>query len=165
MAAKKQEKIKILFVCMGNICRSPAAEAIMKKIVQDAGYAERFFIDSAGILNYHEGEPADPRMKLCASLRGYKLTSLSRPVETGDFYNFDLIVGMDNTNIRDLKKRAPEPGLLARIRQMTEYSQELSYDHVPDPYCGGAEGFTLALDIIEDACRGLMNAIFSSRDN
>jgi protein-tyrosine phosphatase len=166
MATRKQEKIKILFVCMGNICRSPAAEAIMKKIVQDAGYEERFLIDSAGILDYHEGEPADSRMKLCASLRGYKLTSLSRPVETGDFYKFDLIIGMDNTNIHDLKKKAPEAGLLSKIHQITEYSQKLLlYNHVPDPYCEGAEGFTRALDIIEDACGGLMNTIFASQDS
>ncbi|MDR1200073.1 MAG: low molecular weight phosphotyrosine protein phosphatase [Tannerellaceae bacterium] len=165
MAAKKQEKIKILFVCMGNICRSPAAEAVMKKIVQDAGYEDRFFIDSAGMLDYHEGEPADSRMKLCASLRGYKLTSLSRPVKTDDFYDFNLLIGMDDTNINDLKRKAPDAQSLAKIHQMTEYSQKRQYDHVPDPYCGGAEGFTLALDIIEDACRGLMDTIFSFQDN
>jgi protein-tyrosine phosphatase len=165
MAVKKQEKIKILFVCMGNICRSPAAEAIMKKMVQEAGYEDRFFIDSAGMLDYHEGEPADSRMKLCASLRGYKLMSLSRPVETDDFYNFDLLIGMDDTNIHDLKRRAPDAGSLTKIHQMTEYAQKLSYTHVPDPYCGGAEGFTLVLDILEDACRGLMDTIFSSQDN
>ncbi|MDR0750839.1 MAG: low molecular weight phosphotyrosine protein phosphatase [Tannerellaceae bacterium] len=162
---EKMDKVKILFVCMGNICRSPAAEAVMKKMAAEAGYADRFFIDSAGTLDYHEGEPADSRMKLCASLRGYRLTSLSRPVKADDFYTFDLIIGMDDTNIHDLRKRAPEPRLLDRIHQMTEYAQGLSYSHVPDPYCGGAEGFTLALDIIEDACRGLMDAIFSSRDN
>jgi protein-tyrosine phosphatase len=150
---------------MGNICRSPAAEAVMKKMVQEAGYADRFLIDSAGTLDYHEGEPADSRMKLCASLRGYRLTSLSRPVKANDFYQFDWIVGMDDTNVRDLEKRAPEPGLRAKIHQLTEYAQRLTYDHVPDPYCGGAEAFTLALDIIEDACRGLMDVIFSYRDS
>jgi protein-tyrosine phosphatase len=165
MAVKNQEKIKILFVCMGNICRSPAAEAIMKKIVKEAGYEDRFFIDSAGILGYHEGEPADSRMKLCASLRGYKLTSLSRPVETADFYNFDLLIGMDDTNIHNLKRKAPDAASLARIHKMTEYSQKQSYTHVPDPYCGESEGFTRVVDILEDACQGLMDAIFSSQDN
>jgi protein-tyrosine phosphatase len=165
MATKKQEKIRILFVCMGNICRSPAAEAIMKKMVQEAGYEDRFFIDSAGMLDYHEGEPADSRMKLCASLRGYRLTSLSRPVETDDFYDFDLLIGMDDTNIHYLKKKAPDAGSLAKIHQMTEYAQKQSHTYVPDPYSGGAEGFTLVIDILEDACRGLMDTIFSSQDN
>lgn len=160
-----QEKIKILFVCLGNICRSPSAEAVMKKIVQDAGYENRFFIDSAGIAAYHKGELADSRMKLCADFRGYKLTSRSRPVETNDFYNFDLIIGMDDNNIRDLERKAPDAESLAKIHRMTEYAQKLSYDHVPDPYYGGATGFTLVIDILEDACQGLINTIFSSQDN
>jgi protein-tyrosine phosphatase len=165
MVARKQEKMKILFVCLGNICRSPLAEAILKKMTRDAGYEDRFFIDSAGTAAYHRGDPADSRMKLCASFRGYKLTSLSRPVETNDFYTFDLLIGMDDENVRDLKRKAPDAASLARIHQMTEYAQNPSYHCVPDPYYGDAADFTLALDILEDACRGLMHTIFSSPDN
>lgn len=165
MAVKEQGKIKILFVCLGNICRSPAAEAVMKRIVKDAGYEERFFIDSAGIAAYHKGEPADSRMKMCASLHGLKITSLSRPVKTDDFYDFDLIIGMDDNNISDLKRKAPDAESLSKIHRMTEYSRKLSYDYVPDPYYGGADGFELVLDILQDACQGLMESIFSSQDN
>ncbi|MDR0431310.1 MAG: low molecular weight phosphotyrosine protein phosphatase [Tannerellaceae bacterium] len=161
----KQGKIKILFVCLGNICRSPAAEGVMKRLIKEAGYESRFFVDSAGTAAYHEGEPADSRMRMCASSRGLKLTSRSRPVGIEDFYDFDYIIGMDNSNLDDLKREAPDVESLAKIHKMTDYSCKLSYDHVPDPYYGGTDGFTLVLNILEDACRGLMESIISSLDN
>ena len=152
------KKYKILFVCLGNICRSPSAEAVMKKLVKDAGMEGRFLIDSAGIIGYHEGEPADPR----AIRRGYRLDSISRPVRTQDFYDFDLIIGMDNRNIDDLKEKAPDLVTEQKIHQMMEYSTNGLYDYVPDPYYSGAEGFELVLDLLEDACRGLLARVISS---
>ena len=147
------KKYKILFVCLGNICRSPSAEAVMKKLVKDARMEDRFLIDSAGIIGYHEGEPADPRMRAHAIRRGYRLDSISRPVRTQDFYDFDLIIGMDNRNIDDLKEKAPDLVTEQKIHQMMEYSTNGLYDYVPDP---------LVLDLLEDACRGLLARVISS---
>lgn len=154
---EKKKEYKILFVCLGNICRSPSAEAVMKKLVKDAGLEESFFIDSAGIMGYHEGERADDRMRGHAARRGYVLDSISRPVRTQDFYDFDLIIGMDDRNVDDLKQKAPDLESVAKIHQMTEYSRNKLYDHVPDPYYGGASGFELVLDLLEDACAGLLS--------
>ena len=163
---KTNKKTKILFVCLGNICRSPSAEAVMKKLVKDAGLQEQFFIDSAGIIGYHKGEQADPRMRTHAARRGYKLDSISRPVQTQDFFDFDLIIGMDNRNIEDLREKAPDLVSMRKIHQMTEFSRNRLYDYVPDPYYSGADGFELVLDLLEDACAGLLEAITSSnRDN
>lgn len=147
---------KILFVCLGNICRSPSAEAVFKKLVKDAGLESQFEIDSAGLINYHEGEMADPRMRAHAIRRGYQLDSISRPVRERDFYDFDLIIGMDDRNIDELKRRAPDLETMGKVHQMTEYSRNKLYDHVPDPYYSGAEGFELVLDLLEDACGGLL---------
>lgn len=154
---------KILFVCLGNICRSPSAEAVMKKLVKDARMENRIEIDSAGILGYHEGERADSRMRAHASRRGYQLDSISRPVRPSDFYDFDLIIGMDDRNITDLKQMAPDLEATGKIHQMTEYSRNKLYDYVPDPYYSGAEGFELVLDLLEDACAGLLDELKSDR--
>lgn len=156
---EKKEKYKILFVCLGNICRSPSAEAVMKKLVKDAGLEDRIEIDSAGILGYHEGEPADQRMRAHAARRGFRLDSISRPVRTRDFFDFDLIIGMDDKNITDLKHKAPDLDSVDKIRQMTEYSRNKLYDYVPDPYYGGDSGFELVLDLLEDACSGLLDEV------
>ena len=102
-----EDKKKILFVCLGNICRSSSAEGVMKHLIEQAGREDEFVIDSAGILSYHQGELPDSRMCAHAARRGYNLTHRSRPVRTDDFYNFDLIIGMDDRNIDDLKERGP----------------------------------------------------------
>lgn len=159
------EKYKVLFVCLGNICRSPSAEAVMKKLVKDAGMEKSIFIDSAGIMGYHEGEQADARMRSHAARRGYVLDSISRPVHTQDFYDFDLIIGMDDRNIDDLKSKAPDLESVAKIHQMTDYSRNKLYDHVPDPYYGGATGFELVLDLLEDACGGLLETLTKDEVN
>lgn len=157
-----EKKYKILFVCLGNICRSPSAEAVMKKLVKDAGMEARFEIDSAGIIGYHEGEPADQRMRAHAARRGYVLDSISRPVRIADFFDFDLIIGMDDKNISDLKRKAPDLESENKIHQMTQFSRNKLYDYVPDPYYSGAEGFELVLDLLEDACSGLLETLTSS---
>ena len=100
---------KILFVCLGNICRSSTAEGVMLHLIEEAGLEKEFVIDSAGILSYHQGELPDSRMRAHAARRGYQLVHRSRPVRTEDFYNFDLIIGMDDRNIEDLKDKAPSP--------------------------------------------------------
>lgn len=148
---------KILFVCLGNICRSCSAEGVMKHLVEQAGCEEDFVIDSAGILSYHQGELPDRRMRVHAARRGYDLIHRSRPVRTEDFYHFDLIIGMDDRNISDLKERAPSLEAESKIHRMTEYCTKFTHaDHVPDPYYGGAEGFEYVLDLLEDACAGLL---------
>ncbi len=156
---EERKEYKVLFVCLGNICRSPSAEAVMKKLVHDAGLDGRIKVDSAGIIGYHEGEKADLRMRSHAARRGYKLDSISRPVRTEDFFDFDLIIGMDNRNIDDLKRKAPDLESVEKIHQMTEYAQDKLYDYVPDPYYSGAEGFELVLDLLEDACAGLLKEL------
>ncbi len=149
--------MKILFVCLGNICRSSSAEGVMKQLVEKAGLEDRFVIDSAGILSYHEGELPDSRMRAHAARRGYNLTHRSRPVRTADFYDFDIIIGMDDRNIEDLKERAPSLEAERKIHRMTDFCTRFTYaDHVPDPYYGGAEGFEYVLDLLEDACAGLL---------
>ena len=157
-----EKKYKILFVCLGNLCRSPSAEAVMKKLVKDAGMEARFEIDSAGIIGYHEGEPADQRMRAHAARRGYVLDSISRPVRIADFFDFDLIIGMDDKNISDLKRKAPDLESENKIHRMTQFSRNKLYDYVPDPYYSGAEGFELVLDLLEDACSGLLETLTSS---
>jgi len=155
-------KTKILFVCLGNICRSPAAEAVMKKQIEERGLSANFEIDSAGILSTHQGNKADSRMRQHATRREYDVTSISRPVKTDDFDRFDLIIGMDDSNIDDLNDRALTAEHKSKIRQMTEYAQKYNYTHIPDPYYGRAAGFELVLDLLEDACGGLLESFYKS---
>ncbi len=151
---------RILFVCLGNICRSSTAEAVMKHLVKEAGLEREFEIDSAGILSYHRGELPDPRMRAHASRRGYILDHRSRPVCTDDFLHFDLIIGMDDRNLDDLRDRAPSPEACQKIHRMTDYCTRYTWaDYVPDPYYGGAEGFEHVLDLLEDACAGLLQKL------
>ena len=149
----------ILFICMGNICRSPAAEGIMKHKVQEQGLEHFFYIDSAGMHGWHEGELPDNRMRTHASRRGYALTSHSRPIRYDDFEQFDLIIGMDDSNIYDLKRMAPNRESQRKIRRMTDFCRTHKTDCVPDPYYGGASGFELVLDLLEDACDGLLDKL------
>ena len=163
MVMRPVDMKKILFVCLGNICRSSTAEGVMLHLIEEAGLEKEFVIDSAGILSYHQGELPDSRMRAHAARRGYQLVHRSRPVRTEDFYNFDLIIGMDDRNIEDLKDKAPSPEEWKKIHRMTEYCNRIPADHVPDPYYGGAEGFEYVLDILEDACSGLLISL--TQDN
>ena len=119
----------------------------MKHLVEEAGRADEFLIDSAGILSYHQGELPDSRMRAHAARRGYNLTHLSRPVRTEDFYNFDLIIGMDDRNIDALRDKAPDVESEQKIHRMTDFCRNKVIDYVPDPYYGGAQGFENVLDI------------------
>lgn len=150
---------RILFVCLGNICRSVTAEAVMKKLVKEKGLDAMFEIDSAGILDYHEGEYADPRIRTAAQKRGYVLEHRSRPVRTEDFYNFDLLVGMDDRNIDDLKERAPGVDEEKKIVRMADFCVNMQVSYVPDPYYGGASGFEYVMDVLEDTCSGLLTSL------
>ncbi len=154
------DKTKILFVCLGNICRSPSAEAVMNSLIKTKAIEDQFEIDSAGITGYHAGEPADQRMQRHALQRNITLTSISRPVKSpDDFEYFDYIIGMDEQNMADLEYLAPDENSRKKLSKMTDYCSTHSHNSVPDPYYGGASGFELVLDILEDACQGLLNHI------
>ena len=131
----------------------------MRTLVRRAGMEKEIAVDSAGILRYHQGELPDPRMRAHAARRGYTLTHRSRPVTTDDLYDFDLIIGMDDRNVDDLRERAPGVEEETKIRRMADYCVHKVVDYVPDPYYGGASGFENVLDILEDACAGLLEAI------
>ena len=154
------EKKKILFVCLGNICRSPSAEAVFRELVRREGMDQSIECDSAGTASYHIGEPADQRMQSHAIRRGYKLTSIARKFKPEyDFDNFDCIVAMDDYNEADLRNMASDTDELNKIVKITDFCSKGDYESVPDPYYGGDDGFELVLDILEDACEGLLNEI------
>jgi len=151
---------QVLFVCLGNICRSPGAEAVFNALIEKNGLESELQCDSAGTAAYHQGDSADYRMKQFAQKRGYRLTRISRPVDPdSDFDRFDYIIGMDRQNIRDLKAMARNENDRKKIFLMTDFSSTNKYDSVPDPYFGGNAGFELVLDILENACAGLLQKI------
>ena len=150
---------KILFVCLGNICRSACAEAVMKQVVAQRGIAADFEIDSAGLISYHSGEKADPRMRHHAAKRGINITSIARKITTSDFSHFDYIIGMDDDNIRRLLEIAPDEQLYQKISKMSDYCQTHRVNSVPDPYYGGDSDFELVLNLLDDACNGLLDKI------
>jgi protein-tyrosine phosphatase len=153
-------KKRILFVCFGNICRSPGAEAVFKGLLKKKDLNEEFEVDSAGTSGWHIGESPDERMQSHANKRGHQLTSLARQFDPKtDFDYFDYIIGMDDQNIKALESMARSQSDLAKICKLTDFSIEYSYDEIPDPYYGGEAGFELTLDLIEDACKGLLNTI------
>lgn len=160
-----KNKIGILFVCLGNICRSPMAETVFRKLVEDRGLADHFEIDSAGLIDYHEGDPADNRMRRHASEHGYYITHRSRPITRGDFQTFDYIVGMDFDNRRALLSLASTDEQRAKILNMADYLCRHTDSTVPDPYYGGASGFEHVIDLLEDACEGLLEELEGQTNN
>ena len=153
-------KYSVLFVCLGNICRSPAAQAVMQRMVDERGLSECFYIDSAGIGGWHIGDLPDKRMRVHARPRGYELTHRARRVKVTDFDDFDLIVGMDATNVDDLCSMAATLEQQNKVVMMGDYIRRFQhYDYVPDPYYEGSEGFELVLDLLEDSCENLLDQI------
>lgn len=152
----------VLFVCLGNICRSPAAEGVMRSIVEmEEGSDAGWLIDSAGTGRWHIGQLPDQRMRIHARRRGYELEHHCRQVCEDDFERFDIIVGMDSSNVSNLRALAPSPEAEQKVMAMGSFISRGGgyYDHVPDPYYEGSEGFELVLDLLEDGCRNLYNAI------
>ncbi len=155
-------KVRVLFVCMGNICRSPLAEGVFRALVEHAGLADRIEIDSAGIGDWHAGELADPRTRAVAERRGLRLTSRARQVVSGDLDAFDLVVAMDEQNLRGLR-RLRASAAPAEVRRLREFDAEADDLDVPDPYEGDADGFERVHDMIERACAGLLEHVRQTR--
>lgn len=151
-----KEKMSVLFVCMGNICRSPTAEGVFRKLVADAELTDRILTDSAGTHAYHRGEPPDRRAIAAALRRGIDMSDIrARRVQDADFERFDLILAMDKLNLVTLQDRAGDS--VDRIQLLMEFSELSPGGEVPDPYYGGAAGFERVLDLVETAASGLLN--------
>lgn len=144
---------------MGNICRSPAAEGIMNRLIDEAGLTGRIVCDSAGTIGYHAGEPADRRMRAAAQRRGIALTSIARQFTPGDFERFDRILVMDRANYEDVLDLDPTGRHRSKVRLLCDYCRSHTVREVPDPYYGGEAGFERVLDLLNDACSGLLDAI------
>ena len=154
---------RILFVCLGNICRSPSAEAVMVKLINDQSCAESIEVDSAGVGSWHVGEPADARMRRHAEKRGYQLDGRARQVRTQDFEYYDWIIAMDDKNFDDLQMMDRKKRHRAKIHRMSSFCSQTDTPEVPDPYYGGADGFETVLSILEDACNGLLEQLLESQ--
>ena len=151
-------KIHVLFVCMGNICRSPTAEGVFRHHVEKAGLSDRFLIDSAGTHAYHVGEPADRRARAAAERRGMSLEGIhARRVSAEDFERFDHIIAMDQDNLDRLREEASHEHV-TKLRLFLDYAN-VSESEVPDPYYGGAAGFERVLDLVEEASRGMLETL------
>lgn len=180
MSASKESRSGILMLCLGNICRSPAAEAVMNGVLQRRTLSDSFFVDSCGTgggspgwylpggHSHHRGDPPDPRMRAAAEARGLTLVSQSRPLEPADFDKFDIIVAMDETNIEaieDARACWQLPADKAEVVLMSQFSPDKSFRGraVPDPYWSGPKGFEHALDLIEGACEGLADELIKRK--
>lgn len=150
---------KVLFVCLGNICRSPTADGIFRKLVADAGLAAQVQVDSAGTAGWHIGRAPDARTVAAAKKRGYDLSDLrARQVSVQDFSEYDYILAMDKSNLRDLQDMRPL-GYQGHLGLFLGFGSLNGDQEVPDPYHGGSEGFELVLDLVEDAAQGLLDKI------
>ena len=157
---KGKDKIRVLFVCLGNICRSPAGEGVLKAIVEEEGGSGRWEIDSAGTGGWHVGEQPDRRMRIHARQRGIELNHRCRKVTAADFDDFDLVIPMDSSNEMNLRRMAPSLEAARKIVPMATFIDDsFNYDHVPDPYYEGSEGFELVLDLLENGCKNLYDKI------
>ncbi len=155
-----KDRVGILFVCLGNICRSPAAEGVMQAIVDSQDASDRFMLDSAGTGTYHIGDLPDHRMRVHARRRGYELTHRCRQVTEDDFDDFDMIIAMDRSNFENLRRLAPNPEAENKIVEMAAFvSKAMRCYAIPDPYYEGAEGFELVLDLLESGCENLYNCL------
>lgn len=144
---------------MGNICRSPSGEAVMNGLITKNNLQDRITCDSAGTIAYHSGEPADARMKSHAVKRGYDLTSIARQIKKFDFDRFDYIIAMDSENYNNILSLDSEVKYKNKVSMMLKYATQYDDTDVPDPYYGGEQGFEYVLDLLEDACLGLLKHI------
>jgi protein-tyrosine phosphatase len=151
---------KLLFVCLGNICRSPSAENIMNHLIEQAGLSDSICCDSAGTSSYHIGSPPDRRMSAAAATKlGIKLRGRARQFEKSDFQDFDMILAMDRDNYDDILALDPTGKYHGKVRLMCEFCTRHTFKEVPDPYYGGVEGFNQVIDLLVDACEGLLQEI------
>lgn len=149
----------LLFVCLGNICRSPAAEGVMRRVVASAGLESSVHIDSAGTGDWHIGHLPDLRMRKAAAARGYELEHRARQIQVQDFHRFGLIITMDQSNFQNVSKLAPHEGAMLKIKAFTAFCSRHQISEVPDPYYGSAQDFEHVLDILEDGCHGILHTI------
>jgi protein-tyrosine phosphatase len=150
---------KLLFVCLGNICRSPAAENMMNYLIEREGLVGRITCDSAGTAGYHIGAPPDPRMQAAAKARGLLMVGTARQLVPMDLREFDLILAMDRSNYRDILSLDPQGKYHHKVKMMCSYCTKYNVQEVPDPYYGGPEGFNFVLDLLEDACTNLLQSL------
>ena len=158
------KKISVLFVCLGNICRSPAAEALFIKKIKEKQIEDRFLVDSAGTGSWHVGKKSDLRMRLAAKNRKIDITSKARQINKNDFQKFNYILTMDNSNYKNvISLKNIEPNLdLCKVRKIQEFANSFSEKEVPDPYFGGEEGFNYVLDILTDSTSGFLDYVFKN---
>lgn len=155
----------VLFVCMGNICRSPTAHGVFRHKVSEQGLSDSTEVDSAATHNFHPNSPPDERSQAHAAKRGYDLSDLrARQIQAADFEEFDLILVMDHDNLTLVQQECP-PMHQHKIRRLTEFCLQFDGSIVPDPYYGGAKGFEHVLDLVEDACNGLLQHVRQQRES
>ncbi|MEB3177144.1 MAG: low molecular weight protein-tyrosine-phosphatase [Synechococcus sp.] len=155
----KSQPTRVLFVCLGNICRSPAAEGVFLDLLQRENLREQFEVDSAGTGHWHVGKRADSRMRAAAAQRGIELLSRARQIEPSDLEHFDWIITMDDSNLAAVRRLDPSGTYHAKIVPLTSHCSRFSSSEVPDPYYGGEQGFNHVLDLLEDACAGLLKRL------
>ena len=155
---------KLLFVCLGNICRSPSAENIMNHLIEEAGLSDRIYCDSAGTSGYHVGEKPDRRMTIAANARGIEMKGRSRSLDRYDLEEFDLILAMDRSNYQGILALDPAGKYANKVKMMCSYCRDHSDSEVPDPYYGGADGFDYVIELLMDACAGLLEEVKQELD-
>jgi len=154
---------RLLFVCMGNICRSPAAEAVMRHLIESKDLANRIECDSAGTISFHTGNPPDPRMQEAAAKRGIRTSGQARQIRADDYRSFDIILTMDDENLINVRSMAPAEDHPAEVRPFCDFVTEAATTEVPDPYYGGPQGFETVLDLLEDGCASLLERVRRSQ--
>ncbi len=158
--------MRLLFVCLGNICRSPTAEGVMRALVEEAGLENDFYVDSAGTGGWHVGSAPDRRAAAAARARGLVLEGAARQVRPEDFLDFDLLLAMDRSNERELRRMAPGEQERAKVRLLREFDPAAAAADdldVPDPYYGGTGGFDAVFDLVRAACEGLLESLRAGR--
>ncbi len=152
-------QISVIFVCMGNICRSPAAECIMKSIVNSEGLEDVINIDSAGTIGFHAGSSPDPRMREEGLERDIQIQGSARQISEKDLNEFDIVIAMDKSNLQHLRELDKANKYNKKLKLFCDYVSKFQHSEVPDPYYGGKEGFTVVMDLLEDGCKNLLEDI------